>query len=182
VPARTESSLSYVTTDGQPASLSWNKAPIWGLQPDFYYCLTVADLLILGALSDERTGLSFTIAAGHLVLLITSRHGPRRKHLSSIAVQLLVSGGMTYSTVVYVAIGKDRAENTVLLLLFSGRCLVTAVCFDSTILALSEYAAESFQRSILRIYKMHSEHVEVYQLMKTKNISVGYSATDFESI
>jgi hypothetical protein len=25
----------YVTTDGQPASLSWNKAPIWGLRPDF---------------------------------------------------------------------------------------------------------------------------------------------------
>jgi hypothetical protein len=25
---------SYVTTDGQSASLSWNKAPIWGLRPD----------------------------------------------------------------------------------------------------------------------------------------------------
>jgi hypothetical protein len=24
-------SESYVTTDGQPASLSWNKAPIWDL-------------------------------------------------------------------------------------------------------------------------------------------------------
>jgi hypothetical protein len=24
-------------TDGQPASLSWYKAPIWGLQPDLYY-------------------------------------------------------------------------------------------------------------------------------------------------
>jgi hypothetical protein len=35
----------YVTTDSQPANLSWNKAPIWGLQPDFYYCLTVAGLL-----------------------------------------------------------------------------------------------------------------------------------------
>jgi hypothetical protein len=57
-------SESYVTTDGQPASLSWNKAAIWGLRPDFYYCLTVAGLLIWGALSDERTGLSFTIAAG----------------------------------------------------------------------------------------------------------------------
>jgi hypothetical protein len=45
-------------------SLSWNKAPIWGLRPDFYYCQTVAGLLIWGALSDERTGLSFTIAAG----------------------------------------------------------------------------------------------------------------------
>jgi hypothetical protein len=26
----------YVTTDGQSVSLSWNKAPIWGLWPDFY--------------------------------------------------------------------------------------------------------------------------------------------------
>jgi hypothetical protein len=57
-------SQSYVTTDGQPASLSWNKAPIWGLRPDLDYCLTVAGLLIWGALSDERTGLSFAIATG----------------------------------------------------------------------------------------------------------------------
>jgi hypothetical protein len=28
--------------DGQLVSLSWNKAPIWGLWPDFYYCQTVA--------------------------------------------------------------------------------------------------------------------------------------------
>jgi hypothetical protein len=51
-------SESYVTTDGQPASRSWNKAPIWGLRPDLYYGLTVAGLLIWSALSDERTGLS----------------------------------------------------------------------------------------------------------------------------
>jgi hypothetical protein len=57
-------SESYVTTDGQSASLSWNKAPIWGLRPDFYYCQTVAGLLIWGVLSDEWTGLSFTIATG----------------------------------------------------------------------------------------------------------------------
>jgi hypothetical protein len=55
---------SYVTTDGQSASLSWNIAPIWGLRPDFYYCQTVVGLLMWGALSDERTGLSFTVAAG----------------------------------------------------------------------------------------------------------------------
>jgi hypothetical protein len=57
-------SESYVTTDGQPASQSWHKAPFWGLRPDLYYCLTVAGLLIWGALSDERTGLSFAIATG----------------------------------------------------------------------------------------------------------------------
>jgi hypothetical protein len=57
-------SISLVTTDNQSASLSWNKAPIWGLRPDLYYCQTVADLMMSGALSDEITGLSFTIAAG----------------------------------------------------------------------------------------------------------------------
>jgi hypothetical protein len=57
-------SQSYITTDGQPASLSWNKAPIWGLRPDLDYYLTVAGLLVWGALSDERTGLPFAIAAG----------------------------------------------------------------------------------------------------------------------
>jgi hypothetical protein len=55
---------SYVTTDGQSASPSWNKASIWDLRPDFYYCQTVAGLLMWGALSEERTGLSFTIFAG----------------------------------------------------------------------------------------------------------------------
>jgi hypothetical protein len=57
-------SESYVTTDGQSASLSWNKASIWGLRPDFYYCQTVAGLLIWGGVSDERACLSYTIAAG----------------------------------------------------------------------------------------------------------------------
>jgi hypothetical protein len=39
-------SESYVTTDCQSASLSWNKVPIRGLRPDFYYCQTVAGLLM----------------------------------------------------------------------------------------------------------------------------------------
>jgi hypothetical protein len=61
-----ESSLVefYVTTDVQSASVSWIKAPIWGLRPDFYYCQRVAGLLMWGALSNERAGLSHTIAAG----------------------------------------------------------------------------------------------------------------------
>jgi hypothetical protein len=56
---------SYVTTEGQSASLSWLQAPIWGPRSDCYYCQTVTGLLMRGALSDERTGLSFTIPAGH---------------------------------------------------------------------------------------------------------------------
>jgi hypothetical protein len=42
---------SYITTDGQSANLSWNKAPVWGLQPYFYCCQTVAVLLMWDALS-----------------------------------------------------------------------------------------------------------------------------------
>jgi hypothetical protein len=34
-------SESYITTDSQSASLSWNKAPIWGLRPDICLCSTV---------------------------------------------------------------------------------------------------------------------------------------------
>jgi hypothetical protein len=51
-------------TDGQSSSLSCFQAPIWGPRPDFDYCQTVADLLMWGALSDERVGLLFTVAAG----------------------------------------------------------------------------------------------------------------------
>jgi hypothetical protein len=68
-------SESYVTTDGQSASLTWNKALIWGLRPDLYYYQTVAGLLMWGTLSDERTGLSFTIAGG-----------PRRRSHSRVRV------------------------------------------------------------------------------------------------
>jgi hypothetical protein len=59
--ASARQSQSYVTTDGQSVSQSWNKALVWGLRPDLYYCLTVAvvGFLMWGALSDERTGLSF---------------------------------------------------------------------------------------------------------------------------
>jgi hypothetical protein len=41
-----------------------NKTPIWDIRLVFYYCQTVASLLMWGALSDERTGLSFISAAG----------------------------------------------------------------------------------------------------------------------
>jgi hypothetical protein len=34
-------SESYITTDSQLTSLSWNKAPIWGLRPDIYLSLTI---------------------------------------------------------------------------------------------------------------------------------------------
>jgi hypothetical protein len=48
----------------ESASLSWCQTPIWGPRQNCCYRQTVAGLLMWGALSDERLGLSFTIAAG----------------------------------------------------------------------------------------------------------------------
>jgi hypothetical protein len=50
-------------TDGQSATLSWCEAPFWSPSSNFYYCQRVAGSLTKGALSDERIGQSFTIAA-----------------------------------------------------------------------------------------------------------------------
>jgi hypothetical protein len=44
----------YVTIDGQSVSLSCNRAPIWSLRPNFYFCQSVADLFLWGALSNEK--------------------------------------------------------------------------------------------------------------------------------
>jgi hypothetical protein len=41
-------SQSYIKTDGQPASLSWNKVPIWGLRPDLYYMCDSYGLVLVG--------------------------------------------------------------------------------------------------------------------------------------
>jgi hypothetical protein len=57
-------SKTYVTTDGQSASLFWCQSSICGPWPDLYYCQTSVGLLMWGAHSDERTDLHFTIAAG----------------------------------------------------------------------------------------------------------------------
>jgi hypothetical protein len=59
-------SESYITTEGQSTNLSCNKAPVWGLRTDFYYCEAVAGLLMWGVLSDERKSLTLTIAPGPL--------------------------------------------------------------------------------------------------------------------
>jgi hypothetical protein len=69
------------------------------------------------------------------LLTAIAHNGPRRKHRSSVAVQLLLNDGMTYSIVACAAISTVTAENTIPLLLFTGRC-----CFGSTNFALSKYA------------------------------------------
>jgi hypothetical protein len=55
---------SYVTTDGQSASLPWNKAPICGPKARSFLLSDSSGLLEWGRFSDERTGLPFTVAAG----------------------------------------------------------------------------------------------------------------------
>jgi hypothetical protein len=51
----------YFTSDSQSVSTSWYRAPFWDLRPDITSCLKFVALYLLGALSDERTGLQFTV-------------------------------------------------------------------------------------------------------------------------
>jgi hypothetical protein len=50
---------SHFTTDGQSVSMSWCRAPSGAYDQMSVNCLTVTVLSNSGALSDERSGLSF---------------------------------------------------------------------------------------------------------------------------
>jgi hypothetical protein len=67
---------------------------------------------------------------------------------------LLLSGGMMYFIVACTAIRMGHAENTISLLLLTGRCLVMVGCCDSTILALNEYATISSHH----VSSWHNKH------------------------
>jgi hypothetical protein len=56
----------YVTTDRQPASLSWNKAPIWGLRPDLYYSCDSYGLVLVGHPLWREVGSVFCMCCGPL--------------------------------------------------------------------------------------------------------------------
>jgi hypothetical protein len=71
--------------------------------------------------------------------IIDSAKGMDRTE-NAVALKLLLSDGMTHSIVACAAIGTDCAEDTILVLMFTGLYVVTAGCCDSTILTLSEYA------------------------------------------
>jgi hypothetical protein len=62
-------------------------------------------------------------------VLITTRHGPRRKHIFYCSA-IVAKHGMTYYNVASSAIGTECAENTIPLFFFAGSCLVTAGCCD----------------------------------------------------
>jgi hypothetical protein len=84
--------VSYITTDGQSASLSWCQAPVWGLWPNFYYCQTIAGLLMWSALSDERSGLSFTmynvqyVNILHVILRYSLTHTHTHTHTTTLSL------------------------------------------------------------------------------------------------
>jgi hypothetical protein len=89
-----------------------------------------------GNRSTRRKPVPLTIFSSLTVLFIKSRHWPRRKHYSSLA--LLLIGGMTYSIIASAVIDTEFTENTIPLLLFTGRCLATAGYCDSAVLDLTE--------------------------------------------
>jgi hypothetical protein len=100
---------SYVTTDGQSASSSWNKPPIWGLRPDFHYCQTIAGFLIRGALSDERTRFAFYNVQYTIYLHFTCYY------LNVYTTYIRSSASVILGTSLYNR-DTDHTENTVLLL------------------------------------------------------------------
>jgi hypothetical protein len=89
-------SHSYMTTDGQSASLSWCQAPIWDPQPNFLLLpliifRQVTDLLMWGALSDEKSGLSGQVLLG---IAGTGLDNPSQSqsHITTDSQSALVSG------------------------------------------------------------------------------------------
>jgi hypothetical protein len=77
--------MSLITTEGQSASLSWNKAPTWGIRPDFYYCQTVAGLLMWGlSLTRGRVcRLQLLLALASANIFGSDFHGTRDHNLLS---------------------------------------------------------------------------------------------------
>jgi hypothetical protein len=99
----------YVTTDGQPASLSWNKPLIWGLWPDLYYVCDSYGLVLVGRPLWRQDGSVFYICCWPLPA--QSFFGPSPLGLATIfywVLSLSASGLVLYSH------DTHNAENTVL--------------------------------------------------------------------
>jgi hypothetical protein len=88
-------SESHVTTDGQPTSLSWYKAPIWGLRPDIYYLCDSYGLVLVGRPLWREDGSDFYICCWPLPS--QSFFGPSPLGLSTILYCL------TFETSLFVA-------------------------------------------------------------------------------
>jgi hypothetical protein len=73
----------YVTTDGKPASLSWYKAPIWGLRPDLYYSYDNYGFFSCGApsLTRGRVWLLYMLLALASAIFLWSESLGTRDHI-----------------------------------------------------------------------------------------------------
>jgi hypothetical protein len=103
----------------------------------------------------------------YLFPLITSRLGRRRKHRSSVVMQLLLSDGMAYFVVACAAISTDYSEKAIHLLLFTNRCLVLACWCDSTVLAFSGYVTVCY-RLRFEYFTFRDNEVYVYIRKQTE--------------
>jgi hypothetical protein len=97
-------SESYVTTDGQSVSLSWNKAPIWGLRPDFYYCqLRVCWYRALSLTRGRVCRLELLLALASEVILGSESHWNSLPYFT-------LSDSRLKSVLVIWPLGKDLTE------------------------------------------------------------------------
>jgi hypothetical protein len=75
-------SESYITTDSQSASLSWNKTPIWSLRPDIYLSLTITALFLwASSLMRGRVWLLYMLLALASVVFLGSESLWTRNHI-----------------------------------------------------------------------------------------------------
>jgi hypothetical protein len=74
-------------------------SPISGPRPDFCYCQTLAVLLVCGALSDERTGLSFVA-----VILSRTWHLYLQFYLSAYYILICQESGPLWVYIIYTFI------------------------------------------------------------------------------
>jgi hypothetical protein len=117
-------SQSHIATDGQSVSqYVLVTSLIWGSWPDIYYCWTVTALFLWGALSDERTGLSFVYASGVFlgseslgtrdhILLSEFRDFHFRRLLRLAGLRWRYSNPLRYSVTSLYSRGTDHTENT----------------------------------------------------------------------
>jgi hypothetical protein len=175
-------------TDGQSASLSWNKAPIWGLQPDFYYCQTVAGLLIWGTQSDERTGLSFRITAGpcqrsHSWVRVPSDSWPYfycLKFETSLAwLRWRYSTLLNITRVAVYSAHADCIENSILLLVSADRteniscgcyCCVATNCHRNVFTSALPSNRQGEVRLLFLLLRAYFEVSAVQQLLHGANM------------
>jgi hypothetical protein len=104
-------SETYVTTDGQSASLSCNKAPIWGLRPDF---ITMRQLRVCwcGALSLTRRRvcrLQLLLVLASAVILGSDSRGTRDHILLS---QIRDSPNLQGKAPVFISPGREWSGYT----------------------------------------------------------------------